>query len=125
MAKKIIVLSHHTRRRLTQRRQEGVTEYDIYAACHKAFQILTRGVPQELKLGGFLSKANVRFSIVVVDCEEGLKIVTVIGHKYDKRRGYAPQDAYCMHDLPYKQQIKRLRKLRKESKKWDPRKSPY
>ena len=126
MAQKRIVLSHHAQRRLTERRQDGVTEFDVYAACHKASEILVKGVPLNLKLGGFQSKEGVRFDIIVVDESPGiLLIVSVIGHMYARKRKHHRQDAYRMHHLPYKEQVKLLRKLRKQERKWDPRVSPY
>lgn len=119
VAKKRIVFSKHTIRRLKERRQDGVTGHDINAACHKASEILVRGVPSPLKLNGFTSKAGVRFDIVVVDYRGSLLITTVIGHKYDKkRRGKCPQDAYRISHLPYKKQMKILRRKRKEERKW-------
>lgn len=119
IAKKKIILSYHATENLTRRRQEGVTEGDVFRACAVAHEILTAGVPNPLKLGGFISKEGVKFDMVVVDCPEGLKIVTIIGHKHNKRRRDCPQDAYrLIQHLPYKKMIKELKRRRKEEEKW-------
>jgi hypothetical protein len=118
VARKRVVFSNHARKRLTERRQEGVTEWDVHAACQLASEILTHGVPEKMKLRGFRSKTGVMFEIVVVDSGQELLIVSVIGHKHTKRRGYCPQDVYRLHDLPYKEQIKAYRRRRKEEMKW-------
>lgn len=84
VAQKKIILSHHVRKRLQEKRQDGVTEWDIYTACCKASEILTKGIPDALKLHGFQAKSGVCFDMVVVDSMGGLYIVTVIGHKYTR-----------------------------------------
>jgi hypothetical protein len=118
VARKRIVIHAHAQKRLTERRQDGVDEWDVYAACHKASEILLRGVPQNMKLKGFRSKEGVCFDIVVVDYEQDLLVVTVIGHKYDRSRRDCIYDAFRLHDLPYKQRVKKIRKMRKEWCKW-------
>lgn len=118
VARKKIVLSNHAKRRLKERRQDGVTEYDVYAACHKASEILVRGVPLSIKLEGFTSKEGVKFGIAVVDFEGNLLVTTVIGHKYERRRRHCYQDPYRMNHLPYKKQIKIMKKKKKEELKW-------
>lgn len=89
VALKKIVFSHHAYKRLREMRQDSVTEFDVRAACHKASEILTAGIPEPLKLHGFQSKKGIHFDIVVVDVPEGLLIVTVIGHRFTKK--YGPQ----------------------------------
>lgn len=116
--KKSIILSNHAQRRLTERRQDGVTEWDVYAACHKASEILVKGVPSPLKLGGFKSKEQVCFDITVVDSDDKLLIITVIGHKYNKRKRDCMEDTYRLHNLPYKKRMKEMKKRRKEEMKW-------
>lgn len=85
VADKKIILAGHARRRLREKRQEGVTEWDVYAACQKASLATANKIPNPLKLKGFRSKEGVRFDIVIVDSEHGLTIMTVIGYKYYRK----------------------------------------
>ena len=88
VAQKKILLSHHVTKRLREKRQAGISEWDVYAACHKASEILTSGIPEPLKLHSFQAKSGIHFDMVVVDAPGGLLIVTVIGHKFT--RDYGP-----------------------------------
>lgn len=124
---KRIVFSKHTARRLKEKRQDGVTIGDVYAACHTAREILYKGVPNPLKLKGFTSEEGVKFDIVVVDhIDEDmsnnveLKVVTVIGTKYSRRRKRSQVDVFRLDHLPYKKRIKFMKKYqRMERKKYD------
>lgn len=114
---KKIILSRHCQKRLKDGRQNGITEHDIFNACHKASEILVKGVPDPFRLSGFRSKEGVVFAIVVVDIPEGLCIVTVIGMS-KRRKSYRPQDTYRLGHLAHKKMIKTLKKRRKEEGKW-------
>lgn len=85
VADKKITLASHARKRLREKRQEGVTEWDVYAACQRASLMTSNRIPNPLKLTGFRSKAGVRFDIVVVDHDETIRVVTVIGYKYYRK----------------------------------------
>lgn len=116
---KRIIFSRHANQRLTEVRQEGVTHEDVYAACYKAKEVLYAGVPEELKLKGFLAESGRKFDMVIVDkpLENALLIVTVIG-KLDSRKGSAWLDGAKLHDLPYKKRIKYIRNQRKKERKF-------
>lgn len=85
VAQKKIILASHARKRLREKRQEGVSEWDVYAACQKASLATGNHIPNPLKLSGFRSREGVRFDIVVVDSELGLSVITVIGYKYYRK----------------------------------------
>ena len=113
---KRIEFSNHANKRLRERRQDGVMHEDVYAACHLAKEILFKGVPDNLRLSGFTSKAGVTFDIVVVDKDNYLLIVTVIGRK-KKVRKYGRFREYGIDDkLPYKKKMQLYRKLKKKER---------
>ena len=85
VADKKITLASHARKRLGEKRQEGVTEWDVYAACQRASLVTGNRIPNPLKLKGFRSKEGIRFDIVVVDHDESIRVLTVIGFKYYRK----------------------------------------
>lgn len=85
VADKKVILASHARKRLSEKRQEGVTEWDVYAACQRASLVTSNRIPNPLKLKGFRSKAGVRFDIVVVENDGQLWVITVIGFKYYRK----------------------------------------
>lgn len=85
VAKKEVILASHARKRLKEKRQEGVTEWDVYAACQRASLVTSNKIPNPLKLKGFRSKQGIRFDIVVVENDGQLWVITVIGYKYYRK----------------------------------------
>jgi hypothetical protein len=86
VARKRIVFSNHALKGLKEKRQAGINEWDVYSACRIASEILTKSVPEPIKLRNFRSKKGVLFDIVIVDDNGELKIVTVIGRRKSVQR---------------------------------------
>lgn len=86
VARKKIVFSKHALKGLKEKRQAGINEWDVYSACQVASEILTKGVPEPIKLRNFRSKKGVPFDIVIVDSNGELLVVTVIGRRKSIRR---------------------------------------
>jgi hypothetical protein len=81
VARKRIVFSNHARKALKHKRQAGINEWDIYSACQIASEILTKRIPEPMKLRNFTSKQGRSFDFVIVDRDGTLLIVTIIGLK--------------------------------------------
>ena len=84
---KTIEFSRHARRRLGEPRQKGIKERDVIRACNQS-ELLMNRIPMPLRLNGFTAESGNKFDIVVVDWQNFLRVITIIGldHEYKRKK---------------------------------------
>ena len=70
-----VLITEHSRKRLKDYRQSGISDEDLYEASLR----IPGQVPVATRFRGFVARSGKVFAIVVKDIEDGRLVITVIG----------------------------------------------